>query len=71
MFRKCRRWQACGGAVGRFTAFRFTVGPSPSQVVVLARPAGAARFVFNQSLALVKGRGDGVVVAGAGVPAGG
>ncbi|MFU8851408.1 RNA-guided endonuclease InsQ/TnpB family protein [Micromonospora sp. SL1-18] len=40
--------------MGRFTAFRFTVDPSPSQVVVLARHAGAARFAFNQCLALVK-----------------
>ncbi|MEU3455139.1 RNA-guided endonuclease TnpB family protein [Micromonospora sp. NPDC006766] len=42
--------------MGRFAAFRFTVdaSPSPSQVVVLARHAGAARFAFNQCLALVK-----------------
>ncbi|MFU8851442.1 RNA-guided endonuclease InsQ/TnpB family protein [Micromonospora sp. SL1-18] len=40
--------------MGRFTAFRFTVDASPSQVVVLGRHAGAARFAFNQCLALVK-----------------
>ncbi|MCW3819151.1 transposase [Micromonospora sp. DR5-3] len=40
--------------MGRFAAFRFTVDPSPSQVVVLARHAGASRFAFNQCLALVK-----------------
>ncbi|MFU8876363.1 helix-turn-helix domain-containing protein, partial [Micromonospora sp. SL4-19] len=40
--------------MGRFTAFRFTVDPSPSQLVVLARHTGAARFAFNQCLALVK-----------------
>ncbi|WP_275408802.1 RNA-guided endonuclease InsQ/TnpB family protein [Micromonospora qiuiae] len=50
----CRRWRACCGAVGRFTAFRFTVDASPSQAVVLARHAGASRFAFNQCLALVK-----------------
>ncbi|MFC4087509.1 RNA-guided endonuclease InsQ/TnpB family protein [Micromonospora sp. GCM10011541] len=54
VFQKCRRWRACCGVVGRFTAFRFTVDPSPSQVVVLARHAGASRFAFNQCLALVK-----------------
>ena len=32
---------------------RFTVDASPLQVAVLARHAGAARFAFNQSLALV------------------
>ncbi|MFU8853568.1 RNA-guided endonuclease InsQ/TnpB family protein [Micromonospora sp. SL1-18] len=40
--------------MGRFTAFRFTVDASPSQVVVLGRHAGASRFAFNQCLALVK-----------------
>ncbi|MGW5668745.1 helix-turn-helix domain-containing protein [Micromonospora sp. NPDC003776] len=51
---KCRRWWAWCGVVGRFTAFRFTVDPSPSQMVVLGRHAGASRFAFNQCLALVK-----------------
>ncbi|MFU8850773.1 helix-turn-helix domain-containing protein [Micromonospora sp. SL1-18] len=40
--------------MGGFTAFRFTVDASPSQVVVLARHAGASRFAFNQCLALLK-----------------
>ncbi|WP_255292801.1 MULTISPECIES: transposase [Micromonospora] len=54
--------------MGRFTAFRFTADPSPSQVMVLVRHTGAARFAFNQCLALVKGaldarhRGGSVVV---------
>ncbi|GIH16943.1 RNA-guided endonuclease InsQ/TnpB family protein [Rugosimonospora africana] len=40
--------------MGRHTAFRFTVDPLPSQVVVLARHAGASRFAYNQCLRLVK-----------------
>jgi putative transposase len=45
-------WDAA--AVGRFTAFRFTIDVSAGQAVVLARHAGAARFAFNQCLAMVK-----------------
>jgi putative transposase len=41
-------------AVGRFTAFGFTIDASAAQSVVLARHAGAARFGFNQCLAIVK-----------------
>jgi putative transposase len=40
--------------VGRFTAFRFTIDASAGQKVVLSRHAGAARFAFNQCLAIVK-----------------
>jgi putative transposase len=40
--------------MGRFTAFRFTIDPSPAQVVGLRRHAGASRFAFNQCLAMVK-----------------
>jgi putative transposase len=40
--------------VARFTAFRFTIDASAAQKVVLARHAGAARFAFNQCLAMVK-----------------
>src|SRR5262245_28252794 len=40
--------------VGRFTAFRFTIDASPGQAAVLARHGGAARFAFNQCLAMVK-----------------
>jgi putative transposase len=45
-------WDAA--VVGRFTAFRFTIDASAGQNVVLARHAGAARFAFNQCLAMVK-----------------
>jgi putative transposase len=54
--------------VGRHTGFRFTLDPSPAQVGVLWRHAGAARFAYNQCLRLVKdaldarARGDGSVV---------
>jgi putative transposase len=41
-------------AVGRFTAFRFTIAASAAQSVVLGRHAGAARLGFNQCLAMVK-----------------
>ncbi|NUR73817.1 MAG: IS200/IS605 family element transposase accessory protein TnpB [Hamadaea sp.] len=40
--------------MARFAAFRFTADASPSQLVVLGRHAGAARFAFNQCLAMVK-----------------
>ncbi|WP_373319616.1 helix-turn-helix domain-containing protein, partial [Rugosimonospora africana] len=40
----------CGrvSAVGRHTGFRFTLDPSPEQVGMLWRHAGAARFAYNQ-----------------------
>lgn len=44
----------CCRLVGRHTGFRFTVDASPSQVAVLARHAGAARFSYNQCLSMVK-----------------
>jgi putative transposase len=68
VFRKCRGWVGCCGLVGRHTGFRFTVDAAPSQVAVLARHAGAARFAYNQCLAMVKdaldarGLDDSVVV---------
>ena len=40
--------------MGRFSGFRFTVDPSPGQVVGLARHVGTARFAYNQCLALVQ-----------------
>jgi len=38
----------------RFTAFQFTLEPSAGQGLVLGRHVGAARFAYNQCLALVK-----------------
>ncbi|MBB5874523.1 putative transposase [Allocatelliglobosispora scoriae] len=40
--------------MARFTAFRFTVDPTPGQEVLLRRHAGASRFGYNQCLRLVK-----------------
>ncbi|ODQ95261.1 RNA-guided endonuclease InsQ/TnpB family protein [Mycolicibacterium holsaticum] len=40
--------------MSRHTAFRFCLDPSVEQSEVLARHAGAARFAFNQCLAMVK-----------------
>ncbi|NUR48931.1 MAG: transposase, partial [Hamadaea sp.] len=40
--------------MSRFAAFRFTVDAPAGQLVVLGRHAGAARFAFNQCLAMVK-----------------
>jgi putative transposase len=37
----------------RHTTFRFALDPSPSQVGLLARHAGASRFAYNQCLRLV------------------
>jgi hypothetical protein len=53
-WRKCRGWMASCPVVARHTGFRFTVDPSPEQVGVLWRHAGAARFAFDQCLRLVK-----------------
>jgi putative transposase len=40
--------------VARHTAFRFTLDVSPAQAAVLRRYVGAARFAYNQCLALVR-----------------
>jgi putative transposase len=53
--------------VARFTAFRFTLNPSPEQETQLWRHAGAARFAYNRCLGIVKQhldarRRDGAVV---------
>jgi putative transposase len=40
--------------MGRHTGFGFTVDASPARVAVLARHGGAARFAYNQCLALVR-----------------
>jgi putative transposase len=40
--------------VARFTAFRFTLNPSPEQETQLWRHAGAARFAYNRCLGIVK-----------------
>lgn len=40
--------------MSRHTTFRYCLDPTVEQSVALARHAGAARFAFNQSLALVK-----------------
>ncbi|MBB5868191.1 putative transposase [Allocatelliglobosispora scoriae] len=40
--------------MARFTAFRFTVDPTPGQDALLRRYAGASRFGYNQCLRLVK-----------------
>jgi len=37
----------------RFTSFSFTLRPTPEQEQVLLRHAGAARFPYNQGLALL------------------
>jgi putative transposase len=37
----------------RHTTFRFALAPTPAQVVMLARHAGASRFAYNQCLQLV------------------
>jgi IS605 OrfB family transposase len=37
----------------RFTSFSFTLCPSPAEEQVLLRHAGAARFAYNQGLALL------------------
>lgn len=44
--------------MARHMTFRFYLDPSVEQGVALARHAGAARFAFNQCLALVKARID-------------
>ncbi|KZS65605.1 hypothetical protein A4G26_27670 [Mycobacterium kansasii] len=41
-------------AMSRHTTFRFCLDPTVEQQDVLARHAGAARFAFNQCLAMVK-----------------
>ncbi len=41
-------------AVGRFTSFRFCLDPTVEQQSLLSRHAGAARFAFNQCLAMTK-----------------
>jgi putative transposase len=38
----------------RHTTFRYTLQPSPEQAAALARHAGAARYAYNQCLALVR-----------------
>jgi putative transposase len=38
----------------RHTTFRFALDPTPTQVALLARHAGAARFAYNQCLRMVK-----------------
>lgn len=40
--------------MARTTAFRWALDPTPDQVAVLARHAGARRFAWNQALRLVK-----------------
>ncbi|WP_312875105.1 RNA-guided endonuclease TnpB family protein [Allocatelliglobosispora scoriae] len=52
------------GVVARFTAFRFTVDPTPGQEVLLRRYAGASRFGYNQCLRLVKDALDAKVRGG-------
>jgi putative transposase len=42
------------GEMSRHTTFRFCLNPNDQQEQVLARHAGAARFAFNQCLAMVK-----------------
>ena len=37
----------------RHTTFRFALAPTPAQVVMLARHAGASRFAYNQCLQLI------------------
>jgi putative transposase len=37
----------------RYTTFRFALDPTPTQVQVLFRHAGASRFAYNQCLRLV------------------
>jgi putative transposase len=39
--------------VMRHTTFRFALDPTPAQVGMLARQAGASRFAYNQCLRLV------------------
>ncbi len=41
-------------AVARFTTFQFCLDPTVEQQAMLARHAGAARFAFNQCLAMTK-----------------
>ncbi len=41
-------------AVARFTTFQFCLDPTVEQQAMLARHAGAARFAFNQFLAMTK-----------------
>jgi putative transposase len=38
----------------RYTTFRFALAPTPLQVAMLARHAGASRFAYNQCLRLVR-----------------
>lgn len=40
--------------MARHTTFRFCLDPTVGQLAILARHAGAARFAFNQCLAMVK-----------------
>lgn len=42
------------GEMSRHTTFKFRLDPTVEQQDVLARPAGASRFAFNQCLAMVK-----------------
>jgi putative transposase len=42
------------GEMSRHTTFKFCLDPTVEQQQVLARHAGAARFAFNQCLAMVK-----------------
>ena len=37
----------------RYTTFRFALDPTPTQVRLLLRHAGASRFAYNQCLRLV------------------
>lgn len=41
-------------AMSRYTTFRFCLDPTVGQLAMLARHAGAARFAFNQCLAMVE-----------------
>ncbi len=52
--RSCQRALGSSAAMSRHTTFRFCLNPSVEQSEVLARHAGAARFAFNQCLAMVK-----------------
>ena len=44
----------CAHEMPRYTAFKFCLDPTTEQQRALARHAGAARFAYNQCLAMVK-----------------
>jgi hypothetical protein len=44
----------CAHEMPRYTAFKFCLDPTTEQQCALARHAGAARFAYNQCLAMVK-----------------